>query len=169
MARTTVNFGEVQGFDPVPADDYSVIIEKAEYREASEEGKFDYINLTLKITEGEHEGRNVWMVWSFSPKALWRMKDDLVELEVIGPDDELEFDYDEDAENALVEPEVVGLPAIATVGLRTYEGREQNQVEGLRAQSGPAKKTAAGAKKTPPKKGGAAAAAPKKTGGRKFA
>ena len=149
MGKTKVNFAEVKGFEAVPEDEYSVVIKNAEYREASEEGKYDYINLTLEITEGEHKGQNIWSIWSFSPKALWRMKDDLVALEVVGPDDELDFDYDEDADNILTEPEIIGLPATAVVTQREYEGRTSNQVESLTAvASAPAKK---GAKKAAPK------------------
>lgn len=160
MAKNKVNFAEVKGFEAVEEGEYQVVIDKAEYREAQEEGKYDYINLTLKITEGENEGQNVWMIWSFSPKALWRMKDDLVALEVVGPDDELDFEYDEDADNALIEPEIVGLPAVAVVTQREYEGRTQNQVESLRLPD--TKPAGKGKAKT------AAGAGKGKTGGRKF-
>lgn len=134
MARTTINFADVSdGFDALPEDEYGVVIEKAEYREATQEGKFDYINLTLKVTdEGEFKDRLVWMILSFSPKSLWRMKQVFENLNIISPDEELEIDYDDETK-LVTSPELVGVPGSAVVSVRQYEGKDSNQVDALTA------------------------------------
>lgn len=164
MARVSVDFSQVEEFEPLPKGDYSVLVEKVEYREAQTEDKYDYLNWELSVTEeGEFKGRKLWFISSFSPKALWRLKQILENLGVY--DDDLEIDYDEDT-MLVIDPELQGLPAMATVSQRTYEGRPQNNVDALTSIDGDAgKKTAPGAKKkTTPAKSGA-----KKAGsGRKF-
>lgn len=134
MARTTINFADVpDGFEAVPEDEYSVVIEKAEYKEASQEGKYDYINLTLKITdEGEYKDRLLWMIMSFSPKSLWRMKQVFENLNIISPDAELDIEYDDESK-LVTTPELVGVPGTATVSIRQYEGKDSNQVDALTA------------------------------------
>lgn len=133
MPRVTVDFSEVQDFEALPAGEYPVVIDKATFREPQEEGKFPYINLALKVTEGEHEGRMFWMILSFSPKAIWRMKQVFDNLGIIDEDDELDVDYEEgaDGEYIVTSPELAGLPAIAAVTQRPYENRMQNQVDAL--------------------------------------
>lgn len=164
MPRTTVNFAEVEGMDAVPKGDYECVISDATWREATEEGKSDYINLEATVTEaGEYKDRKFWSVLSFSPKALWRMKETLENLGIIEPDDEIEFDYDEDTMK-VTEPELIGIPCLVTVSTRLYEGREQNQVDNITSlDSSPAKKTAPG-KKAPSSAAKAPAAAKKPAG-----
>ena len=158
MPRVTVDFSDVEEFEPLPKGDYPVLIDKMEYREAQESDKYDYINWELVVSEGEHKNRKLFFITSFSPKALWRMKQVFENLGVY--DDALEVDYDEDADNMVTEPELIGTPALATVSIRKYEGREQNQVDALTAiDDGSTKKAAPGAKKTPAKKPAAKKAA----------
>lgn len=128
MARVTVDFSDVQDFEAIPKAEYSVVIVKPEYREAQEADKYDYINLEMDITEGEFKGRKLWMILSLSPKALWRMKDVFENLGIY--QDEIEIDYDEDTK-IVTEPELTGMPGVAVVSQRTYEGRIQNQVDAL--------------------------------------
>ena len=122
MARVTIDFSDVQDFDVLEEGEYPVVIEKAEFRAAREEGKFPYINLEMAITEEKYKGRKLWMILSFSPKALWRMKDVFENLGIYN--DAMEVDYDEDT-NLVIDPELVGLPAIAVVSHREWEGRTQ--------------------------------------------
>lgn len=161
MARVTVNFADVQDFDALPEDDYSAIIEAAKYVLATEEGKHDYINLQFDITdEGEFKGRKAFTILSFSPKALFRMKETFENLGIIDPDDELDIDYDEDTMDVTT-PELQGVPCTITLGIRTYEGREQNEVKTVRALDG----VRVGQKKTaPPKTGAKKKASGTKTG-----
>jgi len=152
VPRVTVNFADVEdGFEVLEKGDYAVLIEKAEYRETPDPDKYDYINLQLRVTEPGSENRVLFNVLSLSPKALWRTKQTLENLGLY--EDELEIDYDEDTMD-VTQPELVGLPAVATVSQRMYEGRAQNQVDVLRSPDGPStKKTApSGTRKTAPAK-----------------
>ena len=108
--------------------EYPVVIDKAEFRPSREEGKYPYINLEMSVTEEKYKGRKLWMILSFSPKALWRMKDVFENLGIY--DDSMEVDYDEDT-MLVVDPELVGLPGIAVVSHREWEGRTQTQVDAL--------------------------------------
>ena len=63
MPRVTVNFADVKSdFEPLPKDDYAVLIEKAEYRESTDPDKYDYINLQLRVTEEGFENRVLFTV-----------------------------------------------------------------------------------------------------------
>lgn len=159
MPRVTVDFSEVESFEPIPKGEYDVVISGAEYRVAQEEGKFDYINLELTVTEeGEYQNRKLWLILSFSPKSLFRMKDVFENLGIYEEGDELEIDYDDEAEPMVVtEPELVGIPAVAVVSLRPYQGKDQNQVDALIAQEGEATKAEPGTKAAAKKASGTAA------------
>jgi hypothetical protein len=128
MARGTIVFSDVQDFDVMEEGEYPVVIDKAEFRPSREEGKYPYINLEMSVTEEKYKGRKLWMILSFSPKALWRMKDVFENLGIY--DDSMEVDYDEDT-MLVVDPELVGLPGIAVVSHREWEGRTQTQVDAL--------------------------------------
>ena len=145
MGRVTIDFSDVQDFDVMDEGEYPVIIDKAEFREAREEGKFPYINLEMSVSEGNNKGRKLWMILSFSPKALWRMKDVFENLGVYN--DSVEVDYDEDT-MLVVDPELAGLPAVAVVTHREWEGRTQTQVDALiSAEDQPGKKAPSTSKK----------------------
>lgn len=146
MAKISVDFSDVKEFEALPKGEYDCVIEEAKLVEPSEEGKYPYINLTLKVTEdGEYEGRKLWMIWSLSPNALFRMKGDLENLGLAV--EELDVDYDEDS-MVVTSPEVVGLPVTASVSTRTYQNRLQNQVDVLRSLGEPRLGEKAGAKKS---------------------
>lgn len=156
MPKVPVDFSQVEEFEPLEKGEYACMIEEIVYVEQQQEDKYDYLNVTLTVTEeGEYANRKLWKVWSLSPKALFRMKQDL---ENLGVDvDELEIDYDEDSMQVL-EPELAGFPCIATVTQRLYNGNLTNQVDVLRSIDGDAvgdkkgaKKSAPGAKKAPAK------------------
>lgn len=145
MARVTIDFSDVQDFDVMEEGEYPVVIDKAEFRPAREEGKFAYINLEMSVMEEKYKGRKLWMILSFSPKALWRMKDVFENLGVYN--DSVEVDYDEDT-MLVVDPELAGLPAIAVVTHREWEGRTQTQVDALiSAEDQPGKKAPSTGKK----------------------
>lgn len=151
VARIPVNFADVQEFEALPEDEYLAIIEKAEMRLPTEEGKFPYINLQMKVTEGEFAGRVVFTILSFSPKALFRMKQAFENLGLIDPDAEMDIDYDEDTLQ-VTEPELVGVPCRITLGTRTYEGNLQNEVKAIVSADG----AGVGEKKSSAKKPAAA-------------
>lgn len=164
MVKVTVDFSEVESFEAIEEGEYPVIIEEVEYVEPASDDKFPYLNVKMEISEGEHEGRKLWTIWSFSPKALWRMQQAFENLGL--PVDAVDFEVDEDT-NMVTEPELVGLPAIAVVSIEQYDGKDRNRVENLVSSDTPkagTKKAAKGEEKAGKAKGGKAKAA----SGRKF-
>jgi len=156
MAKVTVDFSEAESFEAIPDGEYPVVIAEAELRE-SKSSDYPYINLTLEVAEGEHEGRKLWATASLHPKALWRTKELFENLGLEG--ESLDLDVDEDT-NAILEPEFVGMPAIAVVSSEIAEqgarkGQLRNVVDTLlSAQPSQGAKKAAGkpAAKKPGKK-----------------
>lgn len=162
MARVNVDFSEIESFEAIPEGEYPVVIEEVEYVEPASEDKYPYLNVEMTVTGGEYDGRKLWTIWSFSPKALWRMKQVFENLEL--PIDEVEFEVDDDT-NLVTEPELVGLPAIAVVTIEPYEGKDRNRVDNLIAADTPK----AGTKAKAASKGGKEkATAGKAKAGRKF-
>ena len=148
MTRVGVDFSDIEEFSPIEKGTYPAVVAKAEMRLAEETGKeYNYINWEFDLTEGEFKGRKQWMVTSFSPKALWRMKEMFENIGIY--QDELEIDYDEETK-LITDPEVSGLPCVLEVSKKLYEGRQTNQVDAVLApEGGPAKKTTSRAKKAP--------------------
>lgn len=169
MAGLKVNFAEVEGsFDPLPEGLYDVEVERIEVRE-SKSSEHDYFNWELNVLHEDHEGRKLWMITSLSPRAMFRLKDTLVALEVIKEDEELDFEWEDDVDVTptegplLTNPDLQGMTGIvARVTNEVYDGKERNRVGDLflgEAEQGepepeeekPAKKAA---KKGSAKKGG---------------
>lgn len=146
MGRVTIDFSEVQDFDVLDEGEYPVVVTKAEFKPAREEGKFPYINLELDLTEEPNKGRKLWMILSFSPKALWRMRDVFENLGIYD-DGSMEVDYDEES-MLVTQPALAGLPAVAVVTHREWEGKTQTQVDALiSAEDQPGKKAPASGKR----------------------
>lgn len=168
MPRVTVDFSEVESFEAIEEGEYPVVIEQVEYVEPASDDKYPYLNVQMEVSEGEHEGRKLWTIWSFSPKALFRMQQAFENLGL--PVDEVEFDVDEDT-NLVIQPEITGLAAIAVVSIEAYDGKDRNRVDALISADTPVqgtKKTKA-AGNAKPKAGTRTAAKPAaKSAGRKF-
>lgn len=144
MGRVKIDFSDIQDFDILDEGEYPVVVTKAEFKPAREEGKFPYINLELDLTEEPNKGRKLWMILSFSPKALWRMRDVFENLGIY--DDAMEVDYDEES-MLVTQPSLAGLPAVAVVTHREWEGKKQTQVDALiSSDNQPGKKAPAGRK-----------------------
>lgn len=142
MAGITINFSEIEGsFEPLPEGEYECVVERVEVRE-SQSSEHDYLNWELKVLDEEYEDRRLWQITSLSPRALFRLKDVLVALDVIDPDDELDIEWEEDVditpkEGPLVtEPDLEGLACVAVVTNEVYEGRERNRVSDLLGADG---------------------------------
>lgn len=141
MGSMQINFAEVEGgFDAIPKGLYPVTIEKVEVRE-SKSSDNDYLNWEMVINEGDHEGRRLWQITSLSEKALFRLKDQFAELDVMPDDEMMDLEWDEDIEITpssgplLLNPDVSGLSAMAVVTIDMYEGKEVNRVDELRSPS----------------------------------
>lgn len=172
MPRITVDFSDVQDFEVLPIGEYSAIIAKATLRQVGmEPEKFPYINVEMDIQEaldvkgdvGDVKGRKVWMIMSMSPKALGITKQYLENLEIYADDFNIDAEETDTGDLIVTDPELVGLPVRVKLTQRDYEGKKQNQVDGIWAlgNSGAGSATAkraGAAKKAGPKK----ASGPKK-------
>lgn len=134
MAGIKINFGEVESsFEPLPEGRYECIVETVEVRE-SKSSDNDYLNWELKVMDDEHEGRRLWMITSLSEKALFRLKDTFLALDVIEEDEEIDLEWEDDVDitpqegPVLTNPDVIGIACIAVVTNEVYDGRERNRV-----------------------------------------
>lgn len=137
MGGMKINFAEVEGgFEPVPEGRYDVIVDRVEVRE-SKSSDNDYLNWEMSIQDDDYEGQKLWMITSLSPRALFRLKDIFVELDICGEDDEIDLDWDDDVDitpqegPVVTNPELEGIAAVAVVENEMYEGKERNRVEEL--------------------------------------
>jgi hypothetical protein len=148
MAGVRINFAEVESsFAPMPEGTYDVIVELVEVRE-SKSSDNDYLNWEFTVQDDEFQGRKLWMITSLSAKALWKLKDTFLALEVIEEDDEVEVEWEDDVDITPGEgprvtfPELDGLACKVEVRNEVYEGRERNKVQDVLGAGGaPAKAT----------------------------
>jgi hypothetical protein len=144
MPTTTVNFADVDSFEPLPEGTYDIEIDKVEVRRnKADDG--DYLNWELVVIDGEYENRRLWMITSLKPNALFRLKQVLEELGMLeDEDEEMDIEYDDDVDPStsggprVLYPELEGIEAVAQVKNEMWEGRERNRVENL---FGPERKT----------------------------
>lgn len=154
MAKLTVDFSQVETFEALPPGEYPVVIESVEVRQ-SETGEFPYLNFTLVIPDGEYANRKLWFIGSLSPKALWRLQATFASFGLEGDEHELDVD---DGTGVLLNPQLVGLPAIARVSNELYQGRMTSRVndligaEGAAAESTPSEAPAEGEAEAPARK-----------------
>lgn len=129
MTTYNVSFADVEGQDrtPIKAGKYDVVVNGIEMRQ-SDNSEHTYLNWELEITDGEHEGRKLWMITSLSPKALWNLQGVMQSFGY--EDEEIEFEVDEDT-NMLLSPDLTGEAGEATVVNKLYEGRPQAKVTNL--------------------------------------
>ena len=152
MTQIRVDFSDVEPQDrsPIKPGKYDVVVENIEVRQG--EGKeHPYLNWELSITEGEHEGRKLWLITSLSPKAIWRLQL-IFQSFGVDADSDVELEIDDDT-NMLLEPDLTGEAAIATVRNQLWEGKPQARVidlaggEGQKAKAKPEKAKASKRKK----------------------
>lgn len=135
----TIDFSDVQAdeFTIVPKGKYEVeVVEiKLGQREPRDEDDHPapYLNFQLKITEGEYENRRLFMVASFSEKAIGRTK---ALLETFGVDVQGKTPLKVDqATDVVIEPDLEGEPAIATVRIeKGQEGEMQSRIARLQGK-----------------------------------
>ena len=114
-----LDFSNVTGgnFEPIPAGDYVVEIEKVENRTAKSGNEM--LSLTFNVVEGEYEGRKIFDLYVLTEKALWKLKDLLV---AVGVDTEGMVDLDVD--------DLVGEVFTATVEIQESPGYDpQNRIK----------------------------------------
>lgn len=111
------------GFDPIPAGTYDLLIRKGEVRPSSR-SDYDYVNWELEVTgDPDHSGEKIFHITSLHPKAL-QMPSGLKALwEALSlPLDEVQI------------TDAIGLTVTAEVGQEVYkpsggEERVQNTIK----------------------------------------
>lgn len=112
MPTIAVNLGAVKDdFESLPFGKYLGEIEKAVLKEATERGKFDQIQVSFVVIEGDLTGRKQSTWLSFSPKAAFMMKRFFNKF---GLGDIPELSFDDDT-NELTEPDIAGYQVIFEV------------------------------------------------------
>ena len=120
MAKLRVDFTNVESFEVLPTDIYPAVITNIEEKTGKTSGQ-PYLNIEMTVSEGDYEGRKLFGMVSFSPKAAFKVKEFLIACGVDA--EELGGNYD-------VEPEdYIGTELIASVIVDQYEGKENNKVE----------------------------------------
>lgn len=121
---TVVDFTdvEVKDYSPIPAGAYLLQIVDAEEK-PSESSEYNYLSLGWAVVDGEFEGRRLWDILSYSPKALWKLKSFL--LGVVGIDmEDLRDDFQ------IIPDDYVGLEAEARVTVeKSTEGETRNSIK----------------------------------------
>ena len=80
------NIEEAQGFAPVPAGQYELMLMKYEFKAPATSDKYPYDNLEFTLQGGYCNGRKVWHMLSLHPNSLPYTKRDLIRLGA-NPDD----------------------------------------------------------------------------------
>jgi hypothetical protein len=116
-----VNLGDVEAFEGLPEGQYLAEIDKIEFKEARESGKFPQLQVTYAVIDGEHLGRKQSEWVSLSPKAAFRLKKWFAKF---GFEDLDNLDVNDDT-NMLDDPDLVGTRVI--FGVRK-DGKQQDGV-----------------------------------------
>lgn len=128
MAQFSIDFSQVEEFEPLPAGEYPVVIDHVEMKLGKDEPHNPYLNFDLVVSDGEFSGRHLFMTGGLTTKSLWRTKALFQNLGVL--EDQMELFVDDDS-SYLLQPELSGLPAIAVVHNEVYNNRVQNRVDDL--------------------------------------
>jgi hypothetical protein len=135
MVYHTVNFGDVEEFEPLPPGEYAVEVSKVEVRRNKADDA-DYLNWEFVVLDGDYENRRLWFITSLKPTALFRLKSVFEQLDVLDGD-EMELEYDDDQEVTqssgprLLYPDVEGMEATVKVKSDMYDGKERSKVDDL--------------------------------------
>jgi len=112
--------------DPLPADTYSAVVEKAEYIAESKSSGNPTVAFTWIVNEGPYEGRKLFRSYSAQPNSLLFLKRVWI-ASGVDPDD-LAADIETDDINASIIGNEVNL--VVTIG--EYNGEPNNQVTNVR-------------------------------------
>jgi len=146
MSPFKIDMSDVgEGFDPIPAGAYSVVVSSLRQSEEDGPSGYPYIILEMTVADGEFGNRKLWTNLSMSPKAAFKVKEFLLSVGLSEEDlavEEFEFDPDE----------YEGATLDVAVKQESYEGVVRNKVTNFIPAEGessaPAKKAAPKGKKS---------------------
>lgn len=105
MSPFTVDFSNVDEFEPIPASAYTVTVSKMTESEEDGPSGYPYVTCEMTVTEGEFENRKLFSNLSLSPRAAFKIKEFLIACGV--PEEELkaeDFEFDpEEYEGTVLE------------------------------------------------------------------
>ncbi len=123
----------------VPEGDYLVEVEAVELRETRDRSG-EYLSFELTIVEGDRQGDMLWMIASLKPSMVRMLRNTLVALGIEDEQITLQVESEELPRGAdrkisprqfLVDPDLVGRRAIATVVHDEWEGELRTKVRRL--------------------------------------
>ena len=120
MSILRVDFTNVESFEVIPTDVYAAVITGIEEK-LGKTSKLPYLNIELTISEGEYEGRKLWGMVSFSPKAAFKVKEFLLACGLAEEDLGGQMDIDPE--------EYIGTELNISVVVDQWEGKENNKVD----------------------------------------
>ena len=142
MSPFKIDMSDVgEGFDPIPAGVYPVVVSSLRQSEEDGPSGYPYIIVEMTVADGEFENRKLWTNLSMSPKAAFKVKEFLLAVGVSEEDLGGEFEFDPD--------EYEGATADVAVKQESYEGQIKNRVTNfVAAEDATPKKAAAKGKKS---------------------
>jgi hypothetical protein len=132
MGEINVNFADVKTRSVVPAGDYPGVIADCVLRQKAG-SEHPYLNWDVVITEGDHEGRHVFMTSTFKPEGLFNMMNAFRNLGYQEQEYNVQFN---DETGQVTEPEVIGLACVARVYNEPYQGRQTAKVSDILGPNG---------------------------------
>lgn len=131
--RIPLDFSAVEDFEALDGGVYSAVLEQMFWHEQKEGQKADQIEVKYTITEDdESKGTKLSQYLSFSPKALFRMRDFF---EVFDADiDEIVLDDVDEGKALILEPDLSGTPVEIKV---TKEKHYQDKTRWVNKIDGP--------------------------------
>lgn len=123
--RIPLDFSAVEEFEVLEGGVYSAVLEQMLWLEKQEHQKADQIQVKYTITEDdETKGTKMSQYLSFSPKALFRMRDFF---DAFGADvEELVLDEADEGVAVILEPDLVGTPVeLKITKERHYQDRKR--------------------------------------------
>lgn len=129
MPNIPISFEGVETFENLPIGSYMGSIDKLEYRQATEPGKFDQLMAQyIVIDEGELLGRKSSEFLSMSPKAMFRLKRWFDKFGLADGFTGIEVD---DETNLVTDPDLIAVNVIFRVyeDPKPYKGEKQIRTE----------------------------------------
>ena len=111
-------------FEILPKGEYVVHLFDVDLKK-TQKGDNMYV-LILKVAEGEHKGRQLFFNLPVMPQTMWKIKETLEAFGMEIPKSVVSIDFDE----------LLGKKAIAIVGHREYQGKDREDVQGLKEYKG---------------------------------
>lgn len=123
--KANFDFTDVEdGFELLPKGDYAINLFDVDLKKTK--AKDDMYVLVLKVAEGEHKGRQLFFNLPVMQQTMWKIKETLEAFGVEVPKGAMNIDFDE----------MLGKKATAIIEHREYQGKDREDVVGLKPYEG---------------------------------